>query len=130
MTEYRDEKRGLFWSDLAAASAAKAIDFAMDKIEDPWERQDFLLSWREGDVHDWPAFFEFVGKDSGAPKNPERWYLGSMNDAVFIINTPPRPSNDFPIHDRENGPTLVLRTHPLTKAEREAIVDAHNATVA
>jgi hypothetical protein len=33
--------------------------------------------------------------------SPERWYVGSMNDCLFIIDQPPRPSNDDvnPDHD-------------------------------
>lgn len=60
----------------------------------------------------------------------KRWYIGAMNDARFIIDTPPRPSTDDVWHDRPDGPTMVLRTYPLTEAEVQAIVDAHNATLA
>lgn len=61
------------------------------------------------------------------PKASERWYIGTMNDALFIINTPPRPITDDPWHDRPGGPTMVLQTWPLKPVEVQAIVDAHNA---
>ncbi len=60
---------------------------------------------------------------------PERWYLGAMNDGLFIINTPPRPSTDDQWHDRPNGPTLVLNIVALTHERAQAIVDAHNAAL-
>lgn len=56
----------------------------------------------------------------------ERWYLGSMNDGLFIINKPPRPSNDHPSHDRTDGPSLVLNVTDLPHVKAQAIVDAHN----
>lgn len=60
----------------------------------------------------------------------KRWYLGSMNDAMFIINTPPRPSTDDVWHDRPDGPTMVLAVEGLTVERVQAIIDAHNAEVA
>lgn len=56
----------------------------------------------------------------------ERWYLGAMNDGLFIINTPPRPSTDDIWHDRPDGPTLVLNVVALSQEQAQAIVDAHN----
>ena len=58
-----------------------------------------------------------------------RWYLGSMNDGLFIIDAPPRPSTDDVFHDRTNGPSLVLNVVALTSEQAQAIVDAHNAEV-
>lgn len=63
------------------------------------------------------------------PVSDETWHLGAMNDALFIINKPPRPSNDEVWHDRPDGPTLFLRTHPLSEKDARQIIDAHNATV-
>jgi hypothetical protein len=60
----------------------------------------------------------------------ERWYLGSMNDGLFIINTPPSPSNDHPFHERMNGPSVVIPVHGLPQDRAQAIVDAHNAALA
>lgn len=57
----------------------------------------------------------------------ERWYVGAMNDVLFIINRPPRPSNDDVWFDRPDGPTMVLPTYPLADERVQAIVDAHNA---
>jgi hypothetical protein len=59
----------------------------------------------------------------------ERWYLGSMNDGLFIINTPPRPSTDDQFHERTDGPTVVLNVNGLPQARAQEIVDAHNAAL-
>jgi hypothetical protein len=56
----------------------------------------------------------------------KQWYVGSQNDALFIINTPPRPSNDDARHDRPDGPTVVLSVHGLDPEKVQQIVDAHN----
>lgn len=55
-----------------------------------------------------------------------KWYLGSGNDALFIINTPPRPSNDHPWHDRPDGPTMAICVHGLPDKRAEQIVLEHN----
>ncbi len=54
------------------------------------------------------------------------WHIGAMNDALFIIDAPPRPDNDYPWHDTPHGPDLVLRAHGLPPADVAAIVEAHN----
>lgn len=59
----------------------------------------------------------------------DRWYLGSQNDGLFIINQPPRPSNDHPIHDRKDGPTLAIPIGNMAKDKAQAIVDAHNDAI-
>lgn len=64
------------------------------------------------------------------PTDAERWYLGAMNDGLFIINTPPRPSNDDVWHDRPDGPTLILSVTELPQPKAQAVVDAHNAAFA
>ena len=48
-----------FWSK-ECEDAVKAIQFAID-IEDHWDRLEFLKSWNEGDVSEWPEFFKHVG---------------------------------------------------------------------
>ena len=53
------------------------------------------------------------------------WYLGAMNDACFIIDTPPRPSTDDVWHERPDGPTIVLG--PIGQELGRQIVAAHNA---
>lgn len=57
------------------------------------------------------------------------WFVGSMNDGLFIINRPPRPSNDEVWHDRPDGPDLVLNVTDLPLEKAQAICDAHNAAL-
>lgn len=58
-----------------------------------------------------------------------RWYLGSLNDGLFIINRCPTPNaTDFPPHD-DYGPDVVLNVVALTEKQAQEIVDAHNATL-
>ena len=59
----------------------------------------------------------------------ERWYLSSMNDGLFIINTPPRPSTENVWHDRSDGPTLVIPIHEMDHKMAQKICDAHNAAL-
>lgn len=56
-----------------------------------------------------------------------RWYLASMNDGLFIINAPPRPSNDDVWPDRPDGPSIVLNVTELPKEKATKIVDTLNA---
>jgi len=57
-----------------------------------------------------------------------KWYLGSMNDGLFIINAPPSPSGtDVGPWMNSNGPTMVLNVTDLPDHKAQAIVDAHNA---
>lgn len=56
----------------------------------------------------------------------KKWYLGAMNDGLFIIDTPPRPSTDDQWHDRPDGPSMVLNVTELPRDKAQAIVDAHN----
>lgn len=60
----------------------------------------------------------------------ERWYLGTMNDGLFIIDRSPRPSTDEQWHDRPDGPKLVLNVTGLSQEAAQRIVDAYNATSA
>jgi hypothetical protein len=55
------------------------------------------------------------------------WHLGSMNDAVFIIDTPPRPSTDDVWHDRPDGPEVVIG--PIDVSIGRRIVRAHNTSL-
>jgi hypothetical protein len=71
-----------------------------------------------------PAPVEARGVSEG-----HRWWLGAMNDALFIINAPPRPSTDDVWHDRPDGPTINLPVYGLTDHDAKAIVDAHNAAL-
>jgi hypothetical protein len=38
----------------------------------------------------------------GAKHTPGPWYVGAQNDALYITNKPPSPSNDNPVHDRQD----------------------------
>lgn len=57
----------------------------------------------------------------------KHWYLGSMNDGLFIIDRPPRPSTDD--INPNVGPDVVLNVTNLPQEKAEAIVAAHNAEV-
>lgn len=59
----------------------------------------------------------------------KKWYLASKNDGLFIINAPPRPSTDDEVHDRADGPTMVVCVSGLDEARAASIVAAHNATL-
>lgn len=67
--------------------------------------------------------------DDKAMRESGTWYLGSMNDGLFIINAPPRPSTDDVWHNRHDGPTVVLNVAALTEERAQAIVDAHNRAI-
>lgn len=62
-------------------------------------------------------------------KTTAKWYVGVMNDAPFIINTPPRPSTDDCVHDREDGPDFVVRVHGLRDQDVQDIITEHNRVV-
>lgn len=60
-----------------------------------------------------------------------RWYLGSMNDGLFIIDKPPSPSGtDVPPGIHANDPEMVLNVTALSHEHAQAIVDAHNRDIA
>jgi len=61
-------------------------------------------------------------------KDGLRWYLGSLNDGLFIANVPPSPcGTDIP-PDWGNGcGSVVLNVTELSDEKARAIVDAHNA---
>lgn len=56
----------------------------------------------------------------------DKWHVGAMNDALFIINRAPSPSNDDVWHDNPNGPTVILKAEGLSLEDAQAICDAHN----
>jgi len=59
-----------------------------------------------------------------------RWYLGSMNDGLFIIDKPPSPSGtDVPPGVYANSPDMILNVTALTQERAQAIVDAHNDAI-
>ena len=52
---------------------------------------------------------EDVGTHGGFQRKAllmRKWYLGSLNDGLFIIDTPPQPSTDYAWHDRPDGPEI------------------------
>lgn len=64
-----------------------------------------------------------------SPAALREWHLGAMNDGLFIIDAPPRPSTDDIVHDREDGPTMILNVTDLPEAKAQAVVNAHNAAI-
>ena len=58
-----------------------------------------------------------------------KWYLGSMNDALFIIDKPPMPApDDTGPYEMPNGPKPISAA--IDERNGELIVTAHNATIA
>ena len=58
-----------------------------------------------------------------------KWYLGSMNDALFIIDKPPMPApDDTGPYEMPNGPKPISAA--IDERNGELIVSAHNATIA
>lgn len=57
--ELRNKKGEIFWCD-EASNAVEAINFALDKIEDPYDRLYFLVGWREGDIAEYPEFLSYL----------------------------------------------------------------------
>ena len=57
----------------------------------------------------------------------ELWYVGAQNDALYIINKPPRPSNDGMNH--EHGPTMAIMLDGLPLERAQEICNRHNAAV-
>ena len=59
----------------------------------------------------------------------KKWYLGSQNDILYILDGKPCQGNDHPIHD--HGPNVLL----MVPAGREAdgfakqVVDLHNESL-
>lgn len=82
-----------------------------------------LLNWE--DALTVARYVLSLTADKGAD---ERWYLGAQNDGLFIINRPPRPSNDDV--DPDSGPTLAIPVAGISRQAAQTIVDAHNAALA
>lgn len=45
----------------------QAINFILDHSGVPWEADTFLRSWREGDLDEWPDFYEWL-EQQGTPE--------------------------------------------------------------
>ncbi len=65
--ELRNKAGEIFWSD-ECANAVAAIEFALDDIEEHYDRLDFLSGWREGDVAPWPEFVRKVSQNQEPPR--------------------------------------------------------------
>lgn len=39
---------------------AQALEFALNVHEDPLQTYEFLKAWREGDLGEWPEFYEWL----------------------------------------------------------------------
>lgn len=44
-------------------SGTDAIEFALERIEDHYDRQDFLTAWLHGDLFEYPDFYEWLRKE-------------------------------------------------------------------
>lgn len=57
-----------------------------------------------------------------------KWYLGAMNDGLFIIDAPPQPAPvDYFCDVDHDVNVIVAMGTDRTKAE--AIIEAHNAAI-
>jgi hypothetical protein len=68
-----------------------------------------------------------TGEGSEMSEN-EHWYIGSMNDALFIIDKPPYPApDDTGPWDSPTGPNPISAA--IDEENAKLIVDAHNASI-
>ena len=59
-----------------------------------------------------------------------RLYLGSMNDALFIIDGHPSPAGtDVGPHVRPGQPKCITSTWPVSAVVVKRLVDDHNAAL-
>jgi hypothetical protein len=58
-----------------------------------------------------------------------KWYLGTQNDILYIIDGPPCAGNDQPIH--EHGPDILLRVPAGREADEftKQVVELHNKSL-
>jgi hypothetical protein len=61
-------------------------------------------------------------------QKPPRLYVGTMNDAAFVIDQPPRPSHDDGPSYHANGPN-VIATCGSDFALAERLVAAWNTAI-
>lgn len=89
--------------------------------------KDMSPYWNIRDVYWRPIAAERQSGEEGREATG-RWYLGTMNDALFVIDRPPQPAPD------DTGPSAHGRTEAVSGAIDEKngalIVAAHNAVVA
>lgn len=58
-----------------------------------------------------------------------KWYLGSLNDGLFIVNKKPQADTDYVNDQSGTAPDVALNVVKLSREQAQAIVDAHNATL-
>lgn len=59
----------------------------------------------------------------------KRWYLAAMNDGLFIIDAPPRPSTDDAFNERDVNAIAYVGYSAQDEAMAHQIIDAHNASL-
>lgn len=57
-----------------------------------------------------------------------RWYLGAMNDGLFIIDEPPQPAPVDYFCDADHD-TEVIVAMGTDRTKAEMIITAHNAAI-
>ena len=58
----------------------------------------------------------------------KKWYLGAMNDGLFVIDRQPSPSTDYPVHDADVN--CIAAVPDGAKDFAEKVIAAHNASIA
>lgn len=48
---------------------------------------------------------------------PGPWFVGAQNDALYIIDKPPRPDNDYPNHGADVGVVAKIYRHGAHETE-------------
>ena len=59
--ETEDHYEEYFTNPDGIGTAEQAIDFALNKIDDHYDRAEFLESYQHGDISDWPEYADFIG---------------------------------------------------------------------
>lgn len=88
------------------------------------ERMEALLRWTAQAAQ---TLLQ-IQVDAEGPPTPsageEKWYVGAQNDGLFIIDQPPRPSNDYINPDLHVNVVRAVSDIGLQAAQR--ICDEHN----
>lgn len=53
-----DPRTGRMFGD--HGTAAQAIEFLLDVQQAPGEETEFLRAWRQGDLDEWPEYYEWL----------------------------------------------------------------------
>lgn len=87
-------KRHWKHGDAYCGTALEAINFALDSVDGPWEKMEFLRAWREGDLEEWPEFtFE--------AQRPPLWRRILAKLGTFNLPGGPSDPDDRAALDRE-----------------------------